>query len=247
MRHAIYLSNGNLADSAIIKGICDAGFSMHHTHSISETLHALGNGHKNPGLLVAEIQAGALPLLTLLKEQGKGVPATLVFDREGSDIHAPIKALQLGVKDYLLAKDSTVQRELRARVIAENALHSEPIGEAVVNEPEEETSVFVSTENNNESLNFTWDSVAHIIHVGNEFVRLSPIEGRMFNLLVINRRNAVSMKELIGKALLKPNMTIEEGIKLLRPHLVRLRNKLDAHPILAHRIVNMRGTGYMFV
>jgi DNA-binding response OmpR family regulator len=55
------------------------------------------------------------------------------------------------------------------------------------------------------------------------------------------------MKDLIAKALLKPNMSTDQGIKLLRPHVVRLRNKLDSYPALAHRIVNMRGNGYMFV
>jgi DNA-binding response OmpR family regulator len=40
---------------------------------------------------------------------------------------------------------------------------------------------------------------------------------------------------------------LEEGIKLLRPHIMRLRNKLERHPKLAHRVVNVRSNGYMFV
>lgn len=246
-QQVVYLSSGEGVDSAIAKGLNEAGFEMYHTRSISETLYAFGNGHKNAAILVAEVQAGALPLLTLLKEQGRPSPTVLLFDRDGRDIHAPIQALQLGVREYLLASDTNVQRELRTRVLAENATRKiytpEPTAAPVEPKPEPAVEAI----DNNEPLNFVWDSVAHIIHVGNEFVRLSPIEGRMFNMLVINRRVAVSMKDLIAKALLKPNMSTSEGIKLLRPHLVRLRNKLDSYPALAHRIVNMRGTGYMFV
>ncbi|MCW1969230.1 MAG: winged helix-turn-helix domain-containing protein [Anaerolineae bacterium] len=253
-QQVVYLSSGDGMDGAIAKGLHEAGFEMYHTHSISETLYAFGNGHRHAQILVAEVQAGALPLLTLMKEQGKPTPTVLLFDRDGRDIHAPIQALQMGVREYLLASDSQIQRELRTRVLAETATQKisnlkvetaapAPAPVEVIDPPEIANEIV----DNNEPLNFVWDAVAHIIHVGNEFVRLSPIEGRMFNLLVTNRRIAVSMKELIAKALLKPNMATDEGIKLLRPHLVRLRNKLDSYPALAHRIVNMRGTGYMFV
>jgi DNA-binding response OmpR family regulator len=36
-------------------------------------------------------------------------------------------------------------------------------------------------------------------------------------------------------------------VRLLRPHLVRLRNKLEKYPDLAHRIINVRGNGYMMI
>jgi DNA-binding response OmpR family regulator len=246
-QEVVYLSSGEGVDSAIAKGLNEAGFELYHTRGIRETLHAFGNGHKNAAILVAELQAGALPLLTLLKEQGSALPTILLFDRDGRNIHAPIQALQLGVREYLLASDAPVQREIRTRVLAENATRKMYVPESTPATVEPEPEPMAEATDTNKPLNFAWDSVAHIIHVGNDFVRLSPIEGRMFNMLVINRRVAVSMKDLIAKALLKPNMSTDQGIKLLRPHVVRLRNKLDSYPALAHRIVNMRGNGYMFV
>ena len=42
-------------------------------------------------------------------------------------------------------------------------------------------------------------------------------------------------------------LCLEEGVRLLRPHLVRLRNKLEKYPDLAHRIINVRGNGYMMI
>jgi DNA-binding response OmpR family regulator len=94
---------------------------------------------------------------------------------------------------------------------------------------------------------FTWDPVAHIIIVGEAQLRLSPIQARIFDRLWSRRNNTVSMKELIDTVLLKPGMEVEEGVRLLRPHLVRLRNKLEAYPDLAHRIINVRGNGYMMI
>jgi DNA-binding response OmpR family regulator len=36
-------------------------------------------------------------------------------------------------------------------------------------------------------------------------------------------------------------------VKQLRPHIVRLRRKLERYPVLSNRILNMRGAGYMFI
>jgi len=118
-RRSIYLYVGNVPDAAIVKGLTDSGDDVVATHTISDTLVALQQNDE-PALLVADVQAGAIALLSLLKEQRNGMPAAIMlFDREGDDIHTAIKALQLGVREYLLASDAEIHRELSARLMAE--------------------------------------------------------------------------------------------------------------------------------
>jgi DNA-binding response OmpR family regulator len=224
----VYMSEGG-CDAAIVRGLKGAGLDVFQTSKITETLAALKNGHKESPLLIGDVQAGAIAMITLLREHGVALPTTVLFDRAGDNIHTPIQALQLGVRDYLLASDPETQRETRMRVLAEQVLGAagKPGAQSVPG--------------------FEWDPVSHTIQTASEYIRLSPIEGRIFNMLLQHRGSTVPLEELIARALLKPSMDVTEGVKLLRPHMVRLRNKFDDYPELAHRIVNMRGTGYMLV
>jgi DNA-binding response OmpR family regulator len=185
------------------------------------------------------------------------LPPTLLFDQEGNSLQPAIKALQLGVQDYILASEPAVQRELRARVLAERLVtiagksmpETKPANEvnasaipltAIPPEPTQSTEV-------DKDVEFQWDPESHVIYIHNTYVRLSPVEGRIFNLLLAKRNHAVSTEEMLETGLKRVGGDLEEGIKLLRPHIMRLRNKLERHPKLAHRVVNVRSNGYMFV
>jgi DNA-binding response OmpR family regulator len=199
-------------------------------------------------LLVAEVQAGAIPLLTLLRETGVTPPPTLLFDQEGSNMQAAIKALQLGVQEYILASEPPGQRELRARVMAERILSASvaaarPKSTPVAIAPVATDAVSTAAT----SMDFQWDPESHVIYIDNKYIRLSPVEGRVFDMLVARHNKTVSMEELLSEGMKMQHANVDEGIKLLRPHMMRLRNKLERHPRLAHRIVNVRGNGYMFI
>ena len=259
----IYMMNGRGADPAILKGLVEAGCEVRDTHSVAETFSSLRNTFSRNGsknfMLVAEVQAGAIPLLTLLRETGVSLPPTLLFDQEGNNLQPAIKALQLGVQDYVLASEPAVQRELRARVLAERLMTAankakRQTKSAAVLDPSIAAiplttipTAPMQTGELESDLEFQWDTESHVIYIHNTYVRLSPVEGRIFDLLLSKRNHAVSAEELLAVGLKKLDGTLEEGIKLLRPHIMRLRNKLERHPKLAHRVVNVRGNGYMFV
>jgi DNA-binding response OmpR family regulator len=195
-----------------------------------------------PLLLVANIRAGAIPLLTLLREKNIDVPPTLVFDEDGRDVHTIIKALQLGVREYVLATDPAVQRQLSARLLAERVSaavgieHPHPAPA-----PEAETTTAPSAEP------FEWDPIGRVLHIGESYVRLSSVEGRIFDLLLENRSHTVPAADLVRGVLMRPNLDVAVGARRLRPHIMRLRRKLEHYPALGMRIVNMRGTGYMLI
>ncbi len=251
-RTAVYFVANGHPDPAIQKGIVGAGCLIRRTSSIPETIDALKDGAVRdtsypPALLVAEVQSGAIPLLALLQEQRIGAPPVILLDREGRDIHTVIRALKFDAADYLLSDEPELQRETRTRIIAERAVLGQkagqsgaaPAGRAEPGAPASPAWMAFP--------GFRWDSAIHVVYVDGAYVRLSPVEGRVFDLLVSRRNRTVPLTELIAAALGGPRVDAQRDARLLRPHMMRLRNKLSRHPELAHRIVNMRGSGYMFV
>ncbi|MGQ9814299.1 MAG: hypothetical protein ACUVR3_04010, partial [Candidatus Roseilinea sp.] len=118
-KNAIYMTNDEGPDDAILQGLRNAGYEVKQTHSILETLEAIQSlpAGETP-LLVAEVQFGAMPLLALLRERGAEIPPTLLLDRLGNDIYAPIKALEFGVKAYVLSSQPPIEREITAQLTA---------------------------------------------------------------------------------------------------------------------------------
>lgn len=243
-KQAIYLFSGDQPDTAISKGLKDADCEIAQVKSVSEALSAIHQAGDN-ALLVAEVQAGAIALLSLLKERRGTLPATILYDKEGGDVHTAIKALQLGVREYLLSTDSEAHRELNARLMAER-INSQPRA-AMPSQSGAARHAATSPGQAAATGEFGWDPATYLIQSSQDYVRLSPIEGRIFDLLYTRRGQVVSIADLLEHALMKSGVDKHEGARLLRPHLVRLRSKLKSHPDLSHRIVNMRGNGYMLL
>jgi DNA-binding response OmpR family regulator len=202
-------------------------------------------------IVVAEVHAGAIPLLMLIDDLLSVLPPTLLFDRKGDDIHTVVKALQLGVREYLLAVDPEMNRELSARLLVERANAEVEGGREDDSQTEDEQAdegkLPGTNLPNGFDDQFQWDPIGHVLHLGESYVRMSPIEGRIFDLLLTNHNRTVPMEDLVHHVLTNPSVDVESGVKQLRPHIVRLRRKLEQYPALSNRILNMRGAGYMFI
>lgn len=236
---AIYLMAGPTADPAVLKGLRGAGCSVIQTQSIAQTISAVTSAPQEQVVLVADVQADAIACLILLREYMGRIPATLLIDQDGDNISYPIKAMQLGVAEYVLASDPETHRELSARLLVERS-------RAVPGH----TRLPVMREQNaltETGLPFEWDPIAYVISCGSQRIRLSPAEGRMFNLLMANRGLTVGVRDLMRYALRKPDVDLSLGTRQLRPHMMRLRRKLNATPNMPLRIVSMRGMGYMLI
>jgi DNA-binding response OmpR family regulator len=254
-RIAIYLTTEAGPDGPISRGLQAADCELVQTHTVSETLDrvrsCMSEAEPPTIILVADVQAGAIPLLILLHDLFPSPLPTLIYDRKGDDIHAVIKALQLGVREYLLVSDPEINRELSARLLTERA------GAERQQVPELTPPAAVEMSGNGMppaatlpaglDSQFQWDPIGHVLHLGDSYVRLSPIEGRIFDLLLNNHNHTVPMDELVRHVLTNPTVDIDAGVKQLRPHIVRLRRKLERYPVLSNRILNMRGAGYMFI
>lgn len=254
-RVGVYLAADNDPDVAITKGLQQAQCEIVVTKSVSETLDRIRAYRILDSallvILVAEVQSGAIPLLILMRDVLSTLPPTLIYDRMGDDIHAVVKALQLGVRDYVLASDPEINREIGARLLverasAEQSLNAVMTPSTVMTEP---VASAADAERSNESNEdqFQWDAIGHVLHLGENYIRLSPIEGRIFDMLLANHNRTVAMEDLVRHVLTNPGVDVDAGVKQLRPHIVRLRRKLERYPVLSNRILNMRGSGYMFI
>lgn len=222
-------------DSAIRNGLNKAECDVKVTHSISDTLAELNVAQdvadpesQDQLLLIADVQAGAIPLLSLLTEQSAAMPVTLLFDHEGKDIRNAVVAFRYGARDYLLASDTDNMRERRAWLLAERIIHRKPEGVRSLKT----------------SRDFLWNEVTNVIRIGDEYVHLSPAEGRVFGLLYANRGHVVPTQTLIQQAFLA-QVDEQEGKRMLRVRMAYLRNKLTQSPTLANLVINVRGQGYM--
>ena len=249
-KSAVYMTNGEGPDEAILQGLRGAGCEVTQTHTIAQTVEVIRSLPDGEALLlVAEVQSGAMPLLALLRERSAEMPPTLLLDRVGNDIYAPIKALEFGVKAYVLSSQPSIEREITAQLAAEHAL-----AEAVSESRDDATGVSpvarpvapgaIASELGD---GFDWDPVAHVIRVAGKYIHLSPIEGRIFDLLLKNQGRTVTLQDFMQHALKNPDISEKTALEQLRPHMMRLRRKLAVHPPLAERVVNTRGSGYMMM
>jgi DNA-binding response OmpR family regulator len=245
---AIYLGNGSQPDPAIVKSLTDNGFGIEHTHTIVETLQSVYDHQeanrsavqRDAGLLiVAEVQSGGIPLLIVLREELRAAPPVLLFDRSIDNVRVAVQALQLGADEYLLHTDDPEFRRERTLMLLERIRESA----VEVGDP----SHWAIDDAALRLDGVDWDPMSNRIVVDDIEVHLTPIQARIFDRLWANRNATVSTADLVRLVLLRDDIDLREGSRLLRPHLVRLRNALDNHPKLAHRIVNIRGSGYMLI
>jgi DNA-binding response OmpR family regulator len=188
------------------------------------------------------VRAGAIPLLTLLRELGVPTPWTLVYDEDGNDIHTIIKALQLGAREYVLASDPEVQRRLNARLLVERASTRATVDLATAPAATPPPALAAAS-----PFSMEWDPIGRVIHIGEKYLRLSSVEARIFDRMLANRAHTVGVADLVSDALMQPNLEASVGARRLRPHVMRLRRKLERFPVIGMRIVNIRGTGYMMI
>jgi len=230
----IWMAGEHQPDQAIVNGLRKTECEIKITRTISDTMAALsttiGDGDIDVRdlLLVAEVQAGAIPLLSLLTEQGTTIPPTLLYDREGNDIRNAIVAFRMGVRDYLLSSDTENLRERRAWVLAERIIHRSP----------------EQGRGAGAGVDFQWNEATNVIRIGDDYVHLSPSEGRVFGLLHAHRGHVVPTKMLIKQAFLT-DVDEQEGKRMLRVRMAYLRNKLSQNIALASLVINVRGQGYM--
>ena len=248
-----------------MRGLHGGKCIIHEINNISESIKRISQlvteYSVNNVMVVADVQAGGFVLLALLNDAGIRLSNTMFFNSISDDIQSVIRAIQMHVKDYLIQDDPPSHRELRSRMMVEEMIAKQALN---IVQPYSSTSVPViftagasketatvarasETAAPAQKRDIVWDPETHFIYYGNDqMLHLSPTEGKVFGLLYMNRKNVVYTEKIVKQCLGLSGVDRKTGTKLLRPHVMRLRRKLNHHSMLAGRIINVRTTGYMF-
>jgi DNA-binding response OmpR family regulator len=197
-------------------------------------------------LVIASVQNGGLALTEALhKQHGTSRVPVVLLDPEG-DVRAAIRALQLGVAEYLVngTQDDAVESQIsRLHELLSEQTESDAASSA---HSVAHTGTSAKTNHITEAVKVevSFDASLRAIRKGDMWVSLSPIEWRLFEELLHNRGRVVTFGDLVKLGL---NRTIVSAVEtsLLRLHMSRLRAKLQQNFGRELNIITLRGRGYM--
>jgi DNA-binding response OmpR family regulator len=156
------------------------------------------------------------------------------------DVAAARRALQIGVTDYLLADDLTPPR-IDALIqtwraagdfdITSNSHRSAHDVRSSGSPPAEADLVYEMESDVDHSL---------------RGARLSSVEAAILNCLSARGGEPMSARHLVN-AIMGRDVDEEHAASLIRPHISRLRSKLEPIPQMPRKLLTVRGKGYLYV
>lgn len=165
-------------------------------------------------------------------------PVILLFDPAG-DISTARRALQLGIDDYLLVSDLSEGR-IDAILAPLWARFSEPQNPSIyVDHSASPASRSASAHDNGE---FYGDDQFSL----NRSMRLSSVEAAIVHCLSAQNGAPMSARNIVH-AVMGRDVDEDRAATLIRPHISRLRSKVEPTPQMPQRLLTVRGKGYMFV
>ncbi len=145
-----------------------------------------------------------------------------VEDREADRV----RGLELGADDYITKPFSYMELLARVKAVLRRSQMVE----------------FKGGEANFVSVNLVINFATREVHLGNEVVKLTPIEYKLLHLLVRNKGQVVTQRKLMQQVWGEDYI---ENTDYLRAYIRRLRDKLQDDP--PRMILTEHGVGYRFV
>jgi two-component system response regulator DctR len=226
------------ASNRVAALIAEQGYRTHTVSSMRDAVSAVVNSQADAVLL--DLASGQVMLD--LADTLMGLPfcpPVVVLDSE-PDLKRVIAALRIGVSDYLFVSDG--DQELVSRLI----MHIEK-GRAAAEaaRQREEGGVLRPSANGARSATgLELNAARRVLLVEDVPILLSAIELSLVETLIQHASQLVTYDELMQAAF--PAVTDKEhALRLLRPHIARLRRKFESVPNARWRIANFRSQGYI--
>jgi DNA-binding response OmpR family regulator len=226
------------ASNRVAALIAEQGYRAHTVSSMRDAVSAVVNSQADAVLL--DLASGQVMLD--LADTLMGLPfcpPVVVLDSE-PDLKRVIAALRIGVSDYLFVSDG--EQELVSRLV----MHIEK-GRAAAEaaRQREEGGVLRPSANGARSATgLELNAARRVLLVEDVPILLSAIELSLVETLIQHASQLVTYDELMQAAF--PAVTDKEhALRLLRPHIARLRRKFESVPNARWRIANFRSQGYI--
>ncbi len=238
MKGTLVVVGAGEASNRLAALLAEQGYRMHTVSSMRDAVSAVVGSQADAVLL--DLTGGQVMLD--LADTLMGLPfcpPIVILDGE-ADLKRVIAALRIGVSDYLFVSDS--DQELVNRLIT----HIEK-GRAAIQaarQHEEAGILRPSTNGARSATGLELNAARRVLLVEDVPILLSAIELSLVETLIQNASQLVTYEELMQAAF--PAVADKEhALRLLRPHIARLRRKFESVPNARWRIANFRSQGYI--
>lgn len=249
---ALYLANESHIDQEIVQILQSKCADVQIVTALAQATAliespSLAQDHGSyKSLIVADVSAGGIVLAEYIDnlfsrlgplDEISPRPIMVLVDAEGN-VTAARKALRLGVDGYILGSDSAETKS----ALLDSLMNSSP--RRPLPEPSHSSS-------NGYSATLATDG-PHTL-TGSSFSqemmspsRLSQIESAIMSCLSSHSGNPLSARSIVNEVMGR-DMDEDKAASLIRPHISRLRSKVEPTPQMPQRLLTVRGKGYMFI
>jgi DNA-binding response OmpR family regulator len=192
-------------------------------------------------LILLDLRMPGMSGLEVIKVISRLAPDVeiILLTAHGS-MESAIEALRSRIHDYLLKPVSPSQiLETVQRGLARRNVRMQTRDQQAAEKENDEHAIVVLKDGT------VIDFGRRLVRSNFKTVFLTPAEGRLLKIFAENVGKVYTHRELV---LLVQGYSAsqQEAPEILRPLVSRLRQKLMAMPALVHRIISVRGTGYVF-
>lgn len=193
---------------------------------------ALSLFHKEkPDLIILEIIIPKIDGYTVCSALRKKSNVPIIILTSRCDISDRVMGLEFGADDYIIKPFSPKELEARIRSLLRR---SEKIND---NAPSSTYLVKIG--------NIHINTQSRQVFKNNKFVRLTEIEFKLLELLIIKAGERLSRAYILDNVWgYTPERYLDT--RVIDVHISRLRSKLEENPSQPDLILTARGTGYMF-
>jgi DNA-binding response OmpR family regulator len=238
MKGTLLVVGAGEASNRLTTLLNEQGYRIHVVSSMRDAVSAIVSSQADAVLL--DLTSGQVMLD--LADTLMGLPfhpPIVVLDNE-TDLKRVVAALRIGVSDYLFVSDG--DQELVSRLV----MHIEKGRAAaeLARQREEGGILRPSANGARSTTGLELNAARRVLLVEDVPILLSAIELSLVETLIQNASQLVTYDELMQAAF--PAITDKEhALRLLRPHIARLRRKFESVPNARWRIANFRSQGYI--
>jgi DNA-binding response OmpR family regulator len=237
----LVVGGGAMSESAAQR-IASRGYEIDHAHGAREAVSRVSNGEATIILLDLTNNQASLDLGDTLM----GLPACppiVILDNEPK-IERVVAALRIGVVDYLTVADG--ENEIVDRLTTQLAKAQATMARANAARAETPARPRETTSSNSSSVlpGLDLNAARRMLIIEDVPILLSSIELNLIEALIQRAPNLVTYEEMARVAFPSTN-DVEHALRLLRPHIARLRRKFESVHNTRWRISNFRGQGYV--
>ena len=246
----LFLFDGFEPNPTIVQHLSLHGLKIQTTSALAQAMnwiHATrslfsSHGYENPmqertrgdvfNMIVADVSAGGISLAEYALEQYEtiGLRPVLVLLDDAGDVSAARRAIRLNVDAYLL---KTEPDEFKLLALEQAVLQAQ-------------THVQPAWSNGNTIPSLEGITLGYTAQFQPPAARLSTIENAIINCLSHSVGLPVSARSIVNTVMGR-DLDEDKAASLLRPHISRLRSKLEPMPQMPQHLLTVRGKGYMVV